>query len=244
MAMTLNLHQKQTGKIASFVCGIVAWKDAIISSDDDGNNLLHIAGKLTPDFQLAHISGAALQMQRDLQWFKEVKGIVPQCYKEYKNVDGETPAQVFTREHKSLQKEAEEWMKKTEESSTVVGVLIITIMFAVAFTVPGGNNQDAGFPALLHEKSFMVFIVSDAIFLFAASTLVLMFLGILTSRYDEKDFLKSLPTKLIIGISTLFVSIAAMMVTFSAVLLIMLQRRMWLVIPIILFGSEPVTLFV
>ncbi|GKV40122.1 hypothetical protein SLEP1_g47790 [Rubroshorea leprosula] len=136
-------------------------------------------------------------------------------------------------------------MKKTAESSTVVGALIITIMFAAAFTVPGGNEENSGYPIFLPKKPipFMVFIVSDAISLFTASSSVLMFLGILTSRYDYEDFLRSLPTKLIIGISSLFISIATMMTAFCAALFIMLPGRLEVVIPITLFASIPITFF-
>nr|GFB89803.1 ankyrin repeat family protein [Tanacetum cinerariifolium] len=35
--------------------------------DDDGNNLLHLAGRLAPIHKLNAVSGAALQMQRELQ---------------------------------------------------------------------------------------------------------------------------------------------------------------------------------
>ncbi|XP_021979050.1 uncharacterized protein LOC110875156 [Helianthus annuus] len=38
--------------------------------DTFGNNLLHLAAKLAPPDKLNHISGAALQLQRELQWFK------------------------------------------------------------------------------------------------------------------------------------------------------------------------------
>ena len=116
-------------------------------------------------------------------------------------------------------------MKQVATSSTVVGALIITVMFTAAFTVHGGN-KDTGFPVFLHEKSFLIFIISDAISLFASSTSVLMFLGILTSCYSENDFLKSLPTKLVIGLSTLFFSVAAMMVAFCAALRIVMDGRL------------------
>ncbi|GKV46579.1 hypothetical protein SLEP1_g53551 [Rubroshorea leprosula] len=239
----------------------------------DGNNLLHLAAKLAPRSHLDYISGAALQLQSELRWFQAVKGIVPQFYNHQKNHGGETPSQknggeapsqkrggetpseVFVKEHEPLLKEAEEWLKKTAESSTVVGALIITIMFAVAFTVPGGNDQNTGFPIFLNKTAdsstvssptvpFMIFIASDAISLFAASSSVLMFLGILTSRYAYKDFLKSLPVKLIVGISSLFISIAAMMVAFCVALFIMLQGRLWITIPVTLFAGVPVIIFV
>lgn len=134
-------------------------------------------------------------------------------------------------------------MKQTASSFTVIGALIITMMFAAAFTVPGGNNGDTGFPIFLNEKLFMLFIISDALSLFSSTTSTLMFLGILTPRYAEDDFLKSLPTKMIIGLSTLFFSIATMMIAFCASLLIMLQGKSWTVIPIIFLASVPVSIF-
>ncbi|GKV46084.1 hypothetical protein SLEP1_g53096 [Rubroshorea leprosula] len=164
----------------------------------------------------------AARLQSELRWFNAVKGIVPQFYNYFKNNEGYTPSQVFVNEHEKLLKEAEEWVKKTAESSTVVGTLIITIMFAVAFTVPA----------------------SDAISLFAASSSVLMFLGILASRYAYEDFFKSLPVKLIIGISSLFISIAAMMVAFCVALFIMLQGHLWIVIPVTLLAGIPIIIFV
>ncbi|GLU19392.1 hypothetical protein SLE2022_356460 [Rubroshorea leprosula] len=231
-------------KIFSIFCSVHAWKCRLYSTTDNrGNNCLHIAGMLAPDFQLARISGAALQMQRELQWFKEVQSIVPESCKKARNKDGETPSDVFTKSHKELAKQGEEWMKATASSSSVVGSLIITIMFAAIFTVPGGNNQETGFPIFLGKKSFMVFLISDAISLFTASISVLMFLGILTSRYAEEDFYKSLPQKLILGLSTLFISIATMMVTFSSALIIMLQGRWSVILPIIMLAALPVTLF-
>ncbi|XP_052311086.1 uncharacterized protein LOC7494881 isoform X5 [Populus trichocarpa] len=208
-----------------------------------GNTMLHLAAKLSPPSQLARISGAALQMQRELQWYKEVESIVDPTDNDYYNKDNQTPRELFTSDHKDLVVKGEKWMKQAATSCTVVGALIITIMFTVAFTVPGGNVQETGYPVFKDEKSFTVFIVADAISLFSSSTSVLMFLGILTSRYAEEDFLKSLPTKLIIGLSMLFFSIAAMMVTFCAALIIMLDGRLQVIIPIVLLATIPVTLF-
>ncbi|KAK3220222.1 hypothetical protein Dsin_014192 [Dipteronia sinensis] len=37
---------------------------------ENDNTTLHLAGKLAPAFKLFSVSGAALQMQRELQWFK------------------------------------------------------------------------------------------------------------------------------------------------------------------------------
>lgn len=40
------------------------------SEDSKGNNILHLAGKLAHSSRLSIVSGAALQMQRELMWFK------------------------------------------------------------------------------------------------------------------------------------------------------------------------------
>ena len=91
--------------------------------------------------------------------------------------------------HKELVDKGEKLMKETTTSYTVVGTLIITIMFAAAITVPGGNDSNTGLPMFLNNKVFTLFIISDALSLLSSSTSVLMFLGILTSRYAEEDFL-------------------------------------------------------
>ncbi|KAK4593413.1 hypothetical protein RGQ29_017501, partial [Quercus rubra] len=220
-------------------------KNALASSvDSTGNNLLHMAGMLAPSTSLDRIAGAALQMQRELQWFQEVERIVPAMVRGHSNKEGLTPRQLFTKSHEDMMSKGEKWMKDTASSCTVVGALIATIMFAAVFTVPGGNDQTIGVPIFVNKKLFLVFIVSDALSLFSSSTSVLMFLGILTCRYAEEDFLESLPRKMIIGLSTLFFSIVTMMTTFSAALLLMLQEESWILKPIICFASIPVTLFV
>ncbi|KAB1225368.1 hypothetical protein CJ030_MR1G015692 [Morella rubra] len=211
--------------------------------DDDNNSMLHMVGMSADSTMLNRIAGAALQMQKELQWFKEVEEIVHPTVKEAENSDSLTARELFTKNHKTLLKEGERWMKDTATSCTVVGALIVTIMFAVAFTVPGGNNQDTGLPILANNKFFKIFIICDTLSLFSSSTSVLMFLGILTSRYAEDDFLESLPRKMIIGLSTLFFSIVTMMMAFSFALYTLLPKQPWIFFPATCLASVPVTLF-
>ncbi|KAL9402823.1 hypothetical protein Peur_006672 [Populus x canadensis] len=231
-------------KVVSLFYGLEATRSGFVSLiDSSGNTMLHLAAKLSPPSQLSRISGAALQMQRELQWYKEVESIINPTDKDFANVKGQIARELFTSDHEDLLAKGEEWMKATATSCTVVGALIITIMFTAAFTVPGGYVQESGYPIFKDKESFTVFIVSDAISLFSSSTSVLMFLGILTSRYAEEDFHKSLPTKLIIGLSTLFFSIATMMVTFCAALMIIVDGKLQIIIPIVLVACIPVTFF-
>ncbi|KAA8541270.1 hypothetical protein F0562_025233 [Nyssa sinensis] len=127
--------------------------------DNDDNNMLHLAAKLAPPNQLNAISGAALQMQRQLVWYKEVEKIVQPSYRDMKNKNGQTPHDLFTMEHKELTKEGEKWMKDTAKSCMIITTLIAIVVFLSAFVIPGGNNTK-GEPILLNERFFKVYSVS------------------------------------------------------------------------------------
>ncbi|XP_022849825.1 ankyrin repeat-containing protein NPR4-like [Olea europaea var. sylvestris] len=184
--------------------------------DNDKNNILHLAGKLAPPSRLNIVSGPALQMQRELLWFKEVEKIVRPSYFHMKNNKDKTPRELFTMEHENLRKAGEKWMKDTATSCMVVATLIATVAFAAAFTIPGGNKKETGAPIFLTDGWFTVFVISDAVAMFSSTASIMMFLSILTSRYGEDDFLFSLPAKLMVGLITLFASIVCMDLTFSA----------------------------
>ncbi|KAK0596042.1 hypothetical protein LWI29_012254 [Acer saccharum] len=212
---------------------------------ESGNTTLHLAGKLAPPFKLFSVSGAALQIQRELQWFKEVENITFSYQREQKNSNNETAKDVFRTEHKKLAEQGEKWMKDTANSCMLVSTLIATVLFAAAFTVPGGNFNDNEIPIFLRTNAFTVFSISNALGLFSSLNSLLMFLAILTARYEIDDFLKSLPKKLIIGLGSLFVAIAAMIIAFGATLTIVLSERWnWVFVPITSVASLPVAIFV
>ncbi|CAL5412716.1 unnamed protein product [Camellia sinensis] len=236
------IHRQE--KIFTLIYDIGAHKDLITAYKNSNNtNMLHLAGKLAPFNRLNIVSGAALQMQQELLWFKEVEKNVRPSYKDMRDMEGRTPRMLFTEEHMGLVKAGERWMKGTASSSMLVATLITTVMLAAIFTVPGGNNNN-GIPNFLQAKTFMIFAISDAFALFSSVTAILMFLSILTSRYAEEDFLETLPKRLIIGLTTLFFSIASMLVAFSATFFIVLGHQLaWVVIPVALIACIPVTLF-
>ncbi|PPS01376.1 hypothetical protein GOBAR_AA19286 [Gossypium barbadense] len=178
------------------------------------NNFLHLAAKLSPPSRLDHISGAALQMQRELQWFKELRRILPPKFEEELNENNRTPASLFSHEHKELMKEGEKWMKNNAASCMVVATLISAVMFTSAFTVPGGIDEKTGSPIFLRSNAFL------------------------------KDFLQSLPAKSILGLFTLFFSIVNMMVAFGSAIFITLQERLaWVSIPVIILSTVPIAFF-
>nr|KAJ0221656.1 hypothetical protein LSAT_V11C200077290 [Lactuca sativa] len=212
--------------------------------DANENNMLHLVGKSAKKKRHEDVSGAAFEMQRELLWFKEVEGMVPFSYREERNKDGLTPHELFTVEHKDLVVKGEEWMKGTASQCMVVAALIATIVFAAAFTVPGGYNQNDGIPIFYREVSLKLFVVADAISLFSSSASIIMFLSILTSRYGERDFYESLPKKLTLGLATLFLSITTMMVAFSLSLFVLYHKDLqWIPILVAMFATMPVFLF-
>lgn len=190
------------------------------------------------------VSGAAFLLQRELQWF-EVTVAGATIFKWLKLPEhGKTLWELFVEQRKELLKEAGQWMKDTSSSCSLVATLIITVAFAAAFTVPGGNNGSTGIPIFLNKGSFVVFVVADSFALLSSVTATLMFLTILTSRYTIEEFLHSLPRKMVMGLTFLILSLASMLVAFSSALTIILSERFkWIYIPITLLAAFPVVLF-
>ncbi|XP_062016268.1 ankyrin repeat-containing protein At5g02620-like isoform X2 [Rosa rugosa] len=231
--------------IFNLVHEIGSIKDVIVTYEDDqGNNIVHMAAKLAPQNQLNLVSGVALQMHRELVWFEEVKKIVQPQYIEMENQQGKTPQELFTKEHRALMRQGESWMKDTATSCLLVATIIATVVFSAAFSIPGGTDDHTGKPNFLKEKMFLYFTIADGLALFSSSTAMLMFLFILTSRYAENDFLKSLPLKLMIGLTSLFISIASMMMAFSTAFYLSCQyESRWVSDFTFLFALVPVALF-
>ncbi|KAF8036181.1 hypothetical protein BT93_C2016 [Corymbia citriodora subsp. variegata] len=151
----------------------------------------------------------------------------------------------FVEKHKDLLEKGEKWVKDTANSCMLISTLIATVLFAAAFTMPRGNDNNTGVSLLLGQDSLMIFTISDALGLFSSMTAILLFLAILTSWYEAQDFLYSLPKKIIMGLCFLFLSLAFMLVAFAATLKIVLDKRLeWVLIPITLLASVPMALFV
>ncbi|ERN09313.1 hypothetical protein AMTR_s00149p00090550 [Amborella trichopoda] len=224
---------------------LLRMRETVIESTDAfGNTVLHISAKLAPSQQLNTIAGAALQLQRELQWFRSIEQLTPEVLQDALNFEGKTASNVFSEEHEMLVKEGERWMKDTATSCTVVSVLIATMVFASAFQVPGGINSN-GLPNLLQHTPFMVFTISIVIALSTSLTSAVMFLYILTARYAEEDFRLALPTRLILGLAGVFISIIAMMVSFTATIFLMLSaiKMPWGVFAVYILACFPVTIF-
>ncbi|KAJ0942202.1 putative ankyrin repeat-containing domain, PGG domain, ankyrin repeat-containing domain superfamily [Helianthus annuus] len=224
----LNRSEKVYNLIYHIIERTKSYREIQDSSD---NTIVHLAGKLAPSFVLERTAGAALQLQRELLWFEEVKKLVLPFKLREQNKYNETPAMVFTKEHLDLMKEGEIWMKTTAESCSITAALIVTIVFAAAITVPGGSNQESGLPLFKEKTAFTIFAVSNAFSLFTSATALLLFLSILTARFLKKIFW--------------LVYQEAMMVAFGAILfLVFCDQRPWMLAPICAFACLPISVIV
>jgi hypothetical protein len=162
----------------------------------------------------------------------------------YRNDENVTAESLFARTNEALRTRAVEWLRHTSEGCSVLAVLIATVAFAAAYTIPGGPNQSTGLPVLLSQPLFLVFTGTDVLSLTFALSAVVIFLSILTAPFRLIDFKDSLPNKLMFGFTCLFLSISMMMISFSATIVLMISsKQRWTKIILYSISFFPVAIF-
>ncbi|XP_057987164.1 uncharacterized protein LOC110640535 [Hevea brasiliensis] len=241
----------------------MSWDKMARKIDDDGSNLLHLVAD-TEHYTGGTKPGPALQLQEELQWFDRVKSVVPSYYpllrakmskesqnrlkfarviakEEFKNPL--TPRMLLELTHKTQLQEAQTWIKGTSQSCSTVAALVATVVFAAAYTIPGGVNE-RGFPVFLRAPYFIFFTVMDVIALAFSLTSVVAFLSILTSPFELDDFRRSIPWKLKFGFILLFLSVISAMLAFGAtILLVIRSEKEWTTSLISIAAFFPVSVF-
>lgn len=192
--------------------------------DKKGYTLLHHVADMK-HYKEGTRPGPVLQFQEELQLFEHVKEIMPRHYAMHRDEKNKmTASDLFNLTHEDQLRKAQEWIKETSQACSVLAILIATVVFTAAFTIPGGNN-DKGFPHFLKSPLFYVFTVMDVASLALSLSSVVMFLSILTSPRESSDFLRELPRKLMVGFTLLFFSVLTSMITFSASLLLIIRME-------------------
>ncbi|KAK7305079.1 hypothetical protein VNO77_42978 [Canavalia gladiata] len=215
----------------------------ILEADNKENTVLHLAAGTTSSGERTwQIAGAAMQMMWDIKWYQYVKELVPEHFAFRNNKDEKTAGEIFKQKHKDLVKESSEWLKDTSNSCSVVAALIAGVSFATSSTVPGGT--DKGKPTFEGQSAFDIFAIASLIGLCFSVTALIMFLAILTSRKQAEDFRKNLPLKLLFGLSSLFVSIASMLISFCAAHFFVLKDKYkHILFPVYIATCLPVTFY-
>ena len=134
------------------------------------------------------------------------------------NSKDQSPGDIFHESHKDLIKEGSKWLRSTSESCSVVAALIAGVSYAATTSsdVPGGTDDQTGKATLQGHPVFDLFAITTLVALCFSVTALVMFLAILTSRHEPRDFRRDLPLKLLLGLSSLFVSIASILTSFCA----------------------------
>ncbi|KAI4354007.1 hypothetical protein L6164_002911 [Bauhinia variegata] len=109
------------------------------------------------------------------------------------NDDNMTAEDLLKKGHGVMLREAKEC------TCSSVSVLVATVVFAAAYTVPGGYDQ-SGLPIFLGTPVFLFFTIMDVVALASSLPSVVLFLSVLTSPFGMKDLERSLPRKLFAGI--------------------------------------------
>ncbi|CAK7351529.1 unnamed protein product [Dovyalis caffra] len=190
--------------------------------DNSGYTVLHQVAN-TKHYTEATKAGPALRLQDELRWFKRIEKRIPSHYLqhcEYKK--DRTAKRMFEETHKELLNNEQQWIKDTSKSCSTVAVLVASVVFAAAYTVPGDYNTK-GIPNFLSNRFFMVFTVFDFVSLASSLTSLVIFLSILTSPLELYDFHRSLPGKVMFGLTLLFFSVLTTMVTFGSTIAILVQ---------------------
>ncbi|XP_059625907.1 uncharacterized protein LOC132268976 isoform X2 [Cornus florida] len=242
--MVLLAVENRQPHIYQLLLELKIMKDSVFRKVDiEGNSALHLAAKLG-DHRPWRIPGAALQMQWEIKWYEFVKESMPMHFFVRHNQASETAREVFTKSHSKLLKEGGKWLTSTSKSCSVVAALIATVAFATSTTVPGGVMKGKGTPTLERETPFSIFAISSLIALCFSVTSMIMFLAILTSRYQERDFGVGLPRKLLVGLTSLFISITAMLISFCAGHFFVLKDKLkFAAFPVYLVTCLPVIFF-
>ncbi|XP_057513280.1 protein ACCELERATED CELL DEATH 6-like isoform X1 [Actinidia eriantha] len=213
--------------------------------DNKGNTILHMVGIKKDDYDDKDKRSPALLLRENLLLFERVEKISVPHLTKYLNNERKTAGELFETKYTKLWEEAKEWLKRTAENCSIVSVLIATVAFAAAYTVPGGPNQNTGYPILENKSFFVIFALADVLSLAFALASVMTFLSILTSPFQFKDFKQSLPRRLMLGVTLLIVSVSMMMVAFAAtVFLLVRDKEQWTRIALCSVAFFPVSIFV
>ncbi|KAL5773228.1 hypothetical protein ACOSQ2_013152 [Xanthoceras sorbifolium] len=190
--------------------------------DIDGYNILHRIADME-HYTEGSRPGPAYQLQEELQWFNRVEKMMPSHYGLFKDVvHRKTPEELFNETHQKQLEEARDYIKMTAQACSTVAVLISTVVYAAAYTLPGGNNQH-GRPMLENSSAF-------ALLVGCSLTSVVKFLSILVVPLQLRDFHHTLPRTLTMGFTFLFLSVAATMIAFTSTIFLTihyLEQRRW-----------------
>ncbi|GLJ22987.1 hypothetical protein SUGI_0433590 [Cryptomeria japonica] len=177
-------------------------KDLVDCADKEGHTAL--------DFAIQKI-------EEDPQLFIGIRNYLLRC--------GATRKMVFKDEETKHLPSIFEKSKWKTEIISINAVLIATVAFTVAFTLPGGLQSQDPTPALIHAKIFKVFVISDTLALcFSIASAVLLFYALVGNGTED-------PLLTGFSFNALWIALVSLAFTFGAAIhLVVAPKCLWLAI--------------
>ncbi|KAH9310768.1 hypothetical protein KI387_025803, partial [Taxus chinensis] len=135
----------------------------------------------------------------------------------------------------SNSKMADEALQKQNETLSLIAVLLTTVSYAAAFTIPGGLNSK-GIPVLMHALALKVFIISDTLSmcLSMGALFTLLFVPVATSLLTgplKRGGRKQLETSSSLGACLIVLALFPTVVSFGTGVYVMVAPKcLWLAI--------------
>ena len=157
----------------------------------------------------------------------------------HRNDAGNNADEFFEEQHAELLERAQKWIKGTSQSCSAVSVLVASLVYSAAYHLPGDLENEC------NTVAFKLFTFTDVIALAFSLTSVVTFLSILSSPFEYGDFRKSLPRKLAVGFSLLFISVITTMISFGTAifLVIRFEKKAWTNALVYTAAFFPVSMF-
>lgn len=146
--------------------------------------------------------------------FQYVRNSMQPHFFSRENKKGGSAREIFEGTNMDLIKETRDWLSKTCESCSFIAALIATVAYASSLTVPGGLDPPTAKPILENKLAFNVFTVASFLAFSSSVTALVFFLAILNSKYKSNKFSSYFPKMLLIGLTSLFMSIISMLISF------------------------------
>ncbi|KAL0012242.1 hypothetical protein SO802_007350 [Lithocarpus litseifolius] len=187
----------------------------------NGYTLLHQVADMK--YYQGDKAGPCFQLQEELNWLERVRKIIPTHYVMHRNNAGNTADEFFEEQHAELLQRAQLWIKGTSQSCSTVSALVASLVYSAAYHPPGDLENEHNAAAI------KLFTVIDVTALACSLKSVVTFLSILSSPFEYGDFRTSLPRKLAVGFSLLFIYVITTMISFGTVifLVIRFEKKVW-----------------
>ncbi|KAA8526404.1 hypothetical protein F0562_008393 [Nyssa sinensis] len=131
----------------------IPMKRLVRKCDKKSNSILHMAGKRAKRCKSDDTLSPVLQLQMEWQLFERVQNMCSAHFFRYINSENKTAEQLFAETNATLRGKAEEWLKNTAQNSSIVAVLIATVAFAAAYTIPGGFAEPKSTANLTQDQA-------------------------------------------------------------------------------------------